>query len=121
MYLLCEAIYTRGVAIFAVSVYKRKRLNKAKNKDLTLYYMKKLTDEEFQQLVMRSRGRGRQSEGYSAIFNLLVGESLLITKAEWKNRTSPLTSAMRLQKRFGVLYDKYTLADGSGWVIKRRK
>ena len=82
--------------------------------------MKKLTEEEFNQLIIR--GTGRASVFYKAIIRLKVGEALLISRTEYTLYHGPGRICKIIMKRFPhVKYTYGPIADGSGWAIKREK
>ncbi|MBI4946652.1 MAG: hypothetical protein HY840_09650 [Bacteroidetes bacterium] len=82
--------------------------------------MKKISDEEFSKLPLISSGK--TSPFFNAIIGLHVGESLFISKKEWKGCQTPTRICHYIMKKFPTV--KYTfgkLADGSGWAVKRVK
>ena len=82
--------------------------------------MKKITSEEFDQLHLQ--GTGRASKFYKAIISLKPAEALVITKAEFTLKRTPMRICRLIMKRFPqVKYVFGPVADGSGWAIKREK
>ena len=80
--------------------------------------MKKLSDEEFSKLALK--GSGKSSPFYKAILGLHVGESLFISKEEWKGYKTPTRICRYIMKKFPqVKYVFGKIADGSGWAVKR--
>ena len=82
--------------------------------------MKKLTEDEFNQLPLR--GTGRSSKFYKTIIGLKKGEALFISRQEYTLYHGPGLICRRIMKRFP--YVKYVygpVADGSGWAVKREK
>lgn len=80
----------------------------------------KLTPEEFEQLKVK--GWGRSSPVYNAILSLKVTESILVKKTEWRRNKAPSSICRAIEKKWPAKKLKYkcvTLADGSGWGIKR--
>lgn len=80
----------------------------------------KLTSEEFDQLKIK--GWGRSSPTYNAIIGLKVGEAVIILKTQWRRNKAPSSACRAIEKKWPTYKLKYkcvTLADGSGWAIKR--
>ena len=77
--------------------------------------------EEFD--LLRTKGPGRSSRAYNAIRNLQVGEAIKILKAEWGSRSkTPSAKCRAIEKKYSARKVKYlcvTLADGTGWAVKR--
>ena len=81
---------------------------------------KKISPEEFDQL--RIKGWGRSSPVHNAVSGLRVGEAVVILKSQWKRRKAPSSLCRAIEKKwasFKVKYKCVTLADDSGWAIKR--
>jgi hypothetical protein len=81
--------------------------------------MKKLTDEEFSNMLVRSNRKS--SPFYIAISGLRIGESLFISKKEWTGKKPPTRICRYIEKKFPVKYEGGRLTDGSGWAMKRVK
>jgi hypothetical protein len=79
--------------------------------------MQKLTASEYDNL--EKINTGRSSVFYDAILNLKIHESLIIEKREWKMYRTPSRICRYLEKKYSVKYICATLADESGWAIKR--
>lgn len=83
---------------------------------------KKITAEEFDQLKIK--GWGRSSPTYNAIIGLKVDEAVIILKSQWRRNKAPSSACRAIEKKWKHLNLKYkcvTLADDSGWAIKRLK
>lgn len=83
---------------------------------------KKLTSEEFDQLPIK--GWGRSSPVYNAIISLRKDEAVVILKTQWRRNKAPSSICRTIEKKFAKMEVKYncvTLADDSGWAIKRLK
>lgn len=59
--------------------------------------MKKLNEEEFQNLPLK--GRGRSSHVFNSIVNLKVGEAILIEKKDWNRKAGPSTLVRCIEKK----------------------
>lgn len=79
--------------------------------------MRKITDEEYQNLVVK--GRGRSSKVFSEISSLKPGENLIIEKADWKKRYPIARVTSYIGKRNSRKFTTSSIVDGSGWVVKR--
>ena len=80
--------------------------------------MKKISEEEFEGL--EPGGRGNSSKFYKAIISLRMGERLFIGREEYTLSRSPDRICRMIMKRFpNVKYEFATLADKSGWKVKR--
>jgi len=80
--------------------------------------MKKLSDEEFSKLALI--GSGKTSPFYKKIIGLHAGESLFISKEEWRGCQTPTRICRYIMKKFPqVKYSFGRLPDGSGWAVKR--
>lgn len=80
--------------------------------------MKKLSDDEFNELSKRGRGPG--GIVYNQIFNMQVGENLQIEKKDWHRKDSPGRLCRYIEKKHpGVKYKFHPLAHDLGWVVKR--
>ena len=81
--------------------------------------VKRLTDDEFDALVSNAYGRGGASAAYGFIMALKVGEKIFISKESHTHKGSPLDTARRIEKKHKRYFEKFTLSNGSGWVLKR--
>ena len=79
--------------------------------------MRKISDEEYQNLVVK--GRGRSSKVFSEILGLKPGENLIIEKADWKKRYPIARITSYIGKRNSSKFSTASLVDGTGWVVKR--
>lgn len=83
--------------------------------------MKKITQEEFNSLALKSgslRNRLCANEAIKKdIKTLGVGEMVLITKDEWVGKTSPMGTVNSWFK--DIRFKTRTLVDDSGWVVTR--
>lgn len=80
--------------------------------------MKKITEEEFQNLEFD--GKGPASMPYVNILNLRTGEILVIEKTDWLRRDTPGKMCRYIEKRNPhVKYDVIRLKDKQGWAVKR--
>ena len=81
--------------------------------------MKKITQEEFEKMEFKVRRKSEKTPFRKAIEELEVGEFLKIEKDEWV-RKSPISSVMQiLNHTLKRKFSARTLADDSGWVVKR--
>jgi hypothetical protein len=81
---------------------------------------KKITSEEFDELPIK--GWGRSSPVYHAIIALRPNEAIIILKTQWRRNKPPSSICRAIEKKFASMKIKYTcktLADNSGWGIKR--
>ena len=84
----------------------------------TLIFMKKLNEEEFSNMLMMSNRKA--SPFYTAIINLRVGESIFISRKEWKAQKPPTRICRSIEKKYPhVKYEGGRLTDDSGWAVKR--
>ncbi len=79
--------------------------------------MKKLTQDEYNQLPIR--GKGRSSHVFNSIVNLQIGEALLIEKNDWKRKASPSTLVRYIEKNHDMRFTCGSLAGGNGWAVRR--
>lgn len=80
----------------------------------------KLNEEEFNKLPLVPAKR--VSWIYVILGNLQPGEGAVIKKNEhWKHSRSPWYLVNSYEKKTGRKFDRFRLADGSGWAIKRVK
>lgn len=79
--------------------------------------MKKLNEEEFQNLPLK--GRGRSSHVFNSIVNLKVGEAILIEKKDWSRKAGPSTLVRYIEKNHNMRFKCAALAEGNGWAVKR--
>ena len=80
--------------------------------------MKIITQEEFENLPIK--GRGRSSHVYNKILNMKPGELLTIDKADWKKRYSVSRISSYIGKRQGRKYEARAVSDKEvGWVVRR--
>jgi len=80
----------------------------------------KITAEEFDQLKIK--GWGRASLVFGAIISLKVNEAIVVPRSMWRRNKPPSSICRLLEKRWAehkVKYKCVTLADNSGWAIKR--
>jgi hypothetical protein len=57
---------------------------------------------------------------YDRLKALAVGESLTVTRAQWKGRTT-LANVLRNSKTYQGQFAVRSLGGGTGWVIRRLK
>lgn len=81
--------------------------------------MKKLTEEEYNNLKMR--GAGNRSRIFHMLFHMKVGEALLIEPEDWRHKGSPSRISRYIGKAYGREYRVNALLDGKGWAVKRVK
>jgi len=79
--------------------------------------MKKLTKEEATDLFLS--GKGRTTKVSAMVASLHVGEALIISREDWKTKSSPYRVVNYLAKKTGRKFIKGRLPDGSGWAVKR--
>lgn len=79
--------------------------------------MKKLSEEEFQNLTLR--GKGRSSHVFNSLINLKVGEALLLEKKDWTRKASPSTLVRYIEKKHNMKFAYSAIEGGKGWAIKR--
>jgi len=80
--------------------------------------MKKLTQEEADNIAIKPSGRG--SVLRSALLTMKVNDILLIEPKDWKWRhKQPGIYCRRLEKHHAIKFSCGKALDGSGWVIKR--
>lgn len=79
--------------------------------------MKKLTQDEYNQLPIR--GKGRSSHVFNSIVNLQIGEALLIEKSDWKRKASPSTLVRYIEKNHDMRFTCGSIAGGNGWAVRR--
>ena len=80
--------------------------------------MKIITQEEFENLLIK--GRGRSSHVYNKILNMKPGELLRIDKADWNKRYSVSRISSYIGKRQGRKYEARAVSDKEvGWVVRR--
>jgi len=80
----------------------------------------KLTSEEFDNLKIK--GWGRSSPVYGAILSLQVGEAIIVPRNQWRRNKPPSSVCRAIEKKFKdrkLRFKCVTLADDSGWGIKR--
>ena len=70
---------------------------------------------------VRRGGQGKKEGEFSRTLRALkVGQSVLLTKAEFGNlKTEPAARCGGVAKRTGMKFSCRTIADKSGWVITR--
>ena len=78
--------------------------------------MKKITKEEAAKLQTKV---GSSSAVRTVLVHLMVGEILLIEKADWTQKKGPGQMLSRLTERTKQRYKLEALADGSGWLVER--
>ena len=81
--------------------------------------MRRLSTDEFDALPLR--GRGKASHFWIEMFKLMPGEGLFIERKEWKKKYTPTQIARNIEKKHKRKYQTGTLADQSGWAVKRLK
>ena len=79
--------------------------------------MKKLTAEESKNLVPVTNGR--TSRVIAEASTLLMGETLIITRDDWKSKRPPYQAVDRLAKRTGRKFVRGRTPDGKGWMVTR--
>jgi RPA family protein len=79
--------------------------------------MKKITTAEYE--LMKIRIGRNASLIYTQVFNLAINESGVIEKKEWSRKASPSRMIRRMEKIHKRKYIVGTLADDSGWAVKR--
>lgn len=79
--------------------------------------MKKLTDAEYDGLLIR--GKGRSSHLFNSLVNLKVGESILIEPKDWNRKASPTTLVKYIEKNHEMKFTCGSVINGEGWVVKR--
>jgi hypothetical protein len=81
--------------------------------------MKKITSEEFDNLKIS--GAGSSSHFYNALLKLEIGEGLIILKSEWHVKYPPTTIVNKMERKYGLKFERGALPDRSGWAVKRVK
>lgn len=81
------------------------------------YKMKKLNEEEFQNLSLK--GRGRSSYVFNSIVNLKIGEAILIEKKDWNRKASPSSLVRYIEKNHNMRFKCAAVSEGNGWAVKR--
>lgn len=81
--------------------------------------MKIISTSEFNNYAIKELARGKVEAQCVSILralmqNLSVGESVEVLKEEWTNKTEP-----RLNLKNGNKFSVHTLADNSGWLVRR--
>ena len=79
--------------------------------------MKILNAEEGKNLKPVTHGRTTLVS--AIVSNLLIGEVLIITRADWKSKNPPYQVVSRVAQKTGRTFEKGRLPDGSGWMVKR--
>ena len=79
--------------------------------------MRKISDEEYQNLVVK--GRGRSSKVFSEISALKPGENLIIEKADWKKSYPLARLTSYIGKRNSRKFSTASIVDGTGWAVRR--
>ena len=79
--------------------------------------MKKLTQDEYNQLPIR--GKGRSSHVFNSIVNLQIGEALLIEKNDWNRKASPSTLVRYIEKNHDMRFTCGSISGGNGWAVRR--
>jgi len=79
--------------------------------------MKKLSEEEFQSLTLK--GKGRSSAVFNSLINLKAGEALLLEKKDWTRKASPSTLVRYIEKKHNIKFAYSAIEGGKGWAIKR--
>lgn len=81
--------------------------------------MKKLSAEEFNQLMFAPKG-ARVNEIVQKILLLGINEAMVISDTEWTLKQKPGQYFYQNQDKFnGMLFKARKLADGYGWGIQR--
>ncbi|MDX2172434.1 MAG: hypothetical protein SFY56_04895 [Bacteroidota bacterium] len=79
--------------------------------------MKKLSAEEFAQLLIK--GKGRSSVVFNSLINLKEGEGLLIEQKDWNRKAAPSTLIKYIEKKYQMRFSFGTLVSGGGWAVQR--
>jgi len=80
--------------------------------------MKNISKEEFEKLVGSDGG----VSAFASMFkNMAIDECLVITKDEWKLKSTPIVYLGNYKKRSILEWKSKRLPDGSGWAIMRIK
>ena len=79
--------------------------------------MKKIAKKEARELTIR---RGRASIVRTGIENLAVGEVLLISREDCKNKNGPAQVCRLIGKKSEKKYTINYLADNTGWIVERK-
>ena len=79
--------------------------------------MKKLSNEEFDQLPIK--GKGRSSHVFNSIINLKIGEAVLIEKKDWKRKAGPGTLVRYIEKTQNMKFTCGAVEGDKGWAVKR--
>lgn len=84
--------------------------------------MRKISNEEKENLELTLRGtRGARSPLVIELMKLSVGETLLMERNEWKNKTSPPSYLGQYSARYQKGFSTRKLANDKGWIITRTK
>ena len=98
--------------------------------------MKKLTKKEYEKMEYKGMRNQQNSAIYDAIYEMKIGEILLINRKDWKAKITPVYGVRSLcthgkRKKYentrrgrqfiGKKYQFRTLKDDSGWVLTRIK
>jgi hypothetical protein len=81
--------------------------------------MKIISISEFNNYAVKELSRGKVESHCVSILralmeNLVVGESVEVLKEEWTNKSEP-----RIPLKNGKKFTTHTLANNSGWLVKR--
>ncbi len=79
--------------------------------------MQKLSNEEFDQLPIK--GKGRSSHVFNSIINLKIGEAVLIEKKDWKRKAGPGTLVRYIEKTHNMKFTCGAVEGDKGWAVKR--
>lgn len=84
--------------------------------------MKKLSAKQVQDTQLKGPrlGSGQAEPVWQAASFLAVGEAILVEQSEWPYKAAPTPSMMpKRYRKEGATYRVNTLADNSGWLIRR--
>ncbi|MFN8322151.1 MAG: hypothetical protein U0T74_05785 [Chitinophagales bacterium] len=62
---------------------------------------------------------GRTTQVSAAVANLDVGQTLEITRQDWKAKRPPYAVVKRVAKKYGRVFEKGRNQKGNGWWVKR--
>lgn len=86
--------------------------------------MRKINNKEKENLKLVKKGGGGgglRSPLVIELMKLSVGETLLMERKEWKNKTAPASYLGQYSARFNKGFSTLKLADDKGWIITRTK
>ncbi len=79
--------------------------------------MEKINQEQFNQLLFA--GKRTPTGWFSQLISLKPGEGIILRKEEWKRKSSPLSTASHIKRKYGWKFKGGKLADGTGWAVMR--